>query len=282
MHSALSFVVEMAKSDTPREAKNPSEQRLAEGLTFVEKRLQLLEPLVTAEPKSDEWQRWLRVTLSGIREYFGSNSEELAWATPSRPRPTISTAFTSEDQLEARRQDRYDQSLSETRNGLKSILDKHDAISPATLPAAAEPLTVVRAFLSHGGFRPSLEAVERFLRGLGVEPIVVERESSEGREVNENVDHHRDQCDFAIVIWSKDIEDAKGSWLPSGSVQIEAGELREQFGSRIIFLREEGVSLPTLASTITFQSFREDDMAPAFQKIVTELRDWGWLAISPA
>ena len=182
----------MAKSDAPREIKNPSGDRLSEALAFVAERLELSSQFVSADPYTDEWQRWLRVTVSGVTEYFGDGSEEFAWSRPPLQRPVITTPFTRPEQEKRRDQSMYNESLSAMRNGLQSILDKHEVIQPVSVPTSPRPeAEVIRAFVSHGGMKPSLDAIERFLRALGVDPIVVERESSEGREVQRHRERRR-------------------------------------------------------------------------------------------
>jgi predicted nucleotide-binding protein len=123
--------------------------------------------------------------------------------------------------------------------------------------------------------------IQDFLRALGVEPIVVEKRASEGREVHDNVDSYRKQSDFAVILLTKDIQDSEGICHPPGSVEVEMGELRSQFGRRVIYLKEEGVKLPAMASTPVHEPFTEDNMGRAFMKIVTELHGWGWLRVSP-
>jgi hypothetical protein len=142
--------------------------------------------------------------------------------------------------------------------------------------------TPINAFISHGGMKPSLAYIEDFLRAIGIEPVVVEKRPSEGREVHANVDKHRSDCDFAIALWTRDIEVAPGEWLPSGSVAVECGELRAQFPDRVIYLRESEVKLPTMLSTLAYETFSEENMGPAYRKIVTELHGWGWLQVKRA
>lgn len=265
----------------PKDVKNPGGQALARALDFAKRRLELLKPLARKKTFSDGWISWWRTTVSGIKEHFGEGSDEYQWVTP-RYRPVATLGEESPQRKAARERKEYSEGVKDMRNALHSILDKYEALGDSIGTAEApKQVAVAKAFISHGGRKPSLATIEDFLRALGVEPIVVGRQGSEGREVHDNVDHYRQPTDFAIVLWTKDFEDSNGNWHPSGSVAVESGELRMQFKNRVIYLREEGVELPAMAGTIVYEPFTNENMAPALQKIVTELHTWGWLKVSP-
>jgi predicted nucleotide-binding protein len=274
-----------AKGPAPApDVKNPTGAALTAALEFVGSRLRWLEEetpaLLADQPYGDGWETWFRVTWSGIRLHFGAQSEELFWMQPPQ-HVTVVSAFVDQTRVDAHERDNFAETLKVVTNGLRTIVAKHEAFALHPPPPPAKPsLSAVKAFISHGGMKASLAGIEQFLRALGVEPVVVERSGSDAREVHANVDHYRQQCDFAIVIWTKDTETADGVWIPSGSVSMEAGELREQFGPRVVFLAEHGVHLPTLGSTIVYEPFTETNVSSAFQKIVTELSSWGWLRVA--
>ncbi len=269
------------KSISPqKEVKRPTGEVLDAALKFTEDRLLLLQPLENGDPFSPDWTRWWRTTASGIKEFFGDGSEEYKWFAPFRPPKIIGPE--SAERKAAREQQEYSEWVRDARTALHCVLDKYSALR-TTLSARRDPaheLRAVRAFVSHGGRKPALIPIEQFLRAIGVDPVVVEPRASEGRELNENVDHYRNACDFGIVMWTRDYTDGEDNWLPSGNVIMETGQLRERFTNRVIYLREEGVKLPSMPATLVYESFREDNIGPAFQKIVTELSEWGWLKVS--
>lgn len=147
------------------------------------------------------------------------------------------------------------------------------AVRPQLIETSGRP----SAFISHCGIKPSLLAVKEFLQALQIEPVVVEEQASEGREVLTNVDEHAANCHLAVVIYTKDIQTADGNWQPSGSVLVEAGMLRQMYPGRVIYLLEEGSNLGTLAGAPVYGTFTEDNMAPAYRKIVCELVTMGFL-----
>jgi predicted nucleotide-binding protein len=171
--------------------------------------------------------------------------------------------------------------LNDKRVGLDSILARYETLGPPSADDVAAVRRSAKAFVSHGGQKRSLTLIEDFLRTLGVEPVVAEKRASEGRELHDNVDNYRRQSDFAVILLTKDIRGADDVWHPSGSVEVEVGELKTQFQGRVIYLKEEGVKLPGMVSTLVHETFTDDNMGPAYMKIVTELYGWGWLTISP-
>jgi len=266
--------------------KKPTGDQLEQALAFVRQQQDQLAFLCEKEPVGDDYTRWNRVTRSGLAELFGKDSDEYHWLYLPRTRPEVMlrSAYESTAQREVREQrervERYHSRLADLNTGLQSILDRYQAL-PRPRPAPSDrPEQTARAFISHGGLKPSLTMIEDFLRALGVEPVVVEKRASESREVRDNVDVHRKRCDFAIVLWTKDVKDVQDRWLPSGSVADEAGGLRNQFPKRVIYLKESGVTLPTMAATIQYQEFTEENIGPAYSKIVTELREWGFLRVA--
>lgn len=270
-----------------RDIKKPAGSQLEEALAFVRQQQDRLAFLCEEMPFGDQYTRWDNVTNSGLAEFFGRDSDEYRWAYPPEAEEagvffinSHEPAAESEAREQRRRVERYHGHLADLNTGLQSILDRYQALPrPGPTPAARSQETA-RAFISHGGSKSSLHMIEEFLRALGVEPVVAEKRASEGRELHENVDVHRRQCNFGIVLWTRDVQDSEGKWLPSGSVAVEMGELRSQFPKRVIYLKEDGVTLPAMASTPQYQLFTEKDMSPAYLKIVTELREWGFLRVA--
>jgi len=149
-----------------------------------------------------------------------------------------------------------------------------------TAKARKEP---PKAFNAHGGDSPALSKLKTFLEALGVEPIVVEEQPSEGRSVAENVDWYSRQADCAIILATKgDINGKTGSFIPRGNVLMEIGKLQEIFKDRIIYLLQAGTKFPTNVSEKVRERFTSQNMDDAFIKIAKELREFGILkAVKP-
>ncbi len=147
-----------------------------------------------------------------------------------------------------------------------------------------KPVTVAgsppKAFIAHGGDSPALAKLKSFLEALGVQPLVVEEQPSEGRSVGENVDWYARQADCAIILATKgDIDGKTGSFIPRGNVLMEIGKLQAIFKDRIIYLLQAGTKFPTNISEKVRERFTTQNMDNAFTKIIKELRNWGFIRV---
>ena len=135
-----------------------------------------------------------------------------------------------------------------------------------------------KAFIAHGGDSPALSKLKNFLEALGIEPIVVEEQPSEGRSVAENVDWYSRQADCAIILATKgDVDSKTGGFIPRGNVLIEIGKSQEIFKDRIIYLLQAGAHLPTNVSEKVWGRFTTQCMDDAFIKVAIELYKFGLL-----
>jgi len=140
-----------------------------------------------------------------------------------------------------------------------------------------------KAFIAHGGDSPALRNLKSFLEALGVQPLVVEEQPSEGRSVSENVDWYARQADCAIILATKgDIDGKTGSFIPRGNVLMEIGKLQQIFKDRIIYLLQAGTKFPTNIGEKVRERFTTQSMDKAFIKIAKELKKFGILkAVKP-
>jgi len=162
----------------------------------------------------------------------------------------------------------------------KGIRDRQGNLIEKSQIVSTEPL---KAFIAHGGDSPALAKLKSFLEALGVQPLTVEEQPSEGRSIAENVDHYARQVDCAIILATKgDIDGKTGRFIPRGNVLMEIGKLQEIFKDRIIYLLQAGVKFPTNVSEKVRERFTSQNMDNAFIKIAKELREFGILkAVKP-
>lgn len=149
-----------------------------------------------------------------------------------------------------------------------NVIEKMPAIS-------TEP---PKAFIAHGGDSPALAKLKSFLEALGVQPLVVEEQPSEGRSVAENVDWYSRQADCAVILATKgDVDSKTGGFIPRGNVLIEIGKSQEIFKDRIIYLLQAGAHFPTNVSEKVWGRFTTQCMDDAFIKVAIELYKFGLL-----
>ena len=166
--------------------------------------------------------------------------------------------------------------ISKLQDGIRmGIRDKQGNIIEKMPTISTEP---PKAFIAHGGDSPALAKLKSFLEALGVEPIVVEEQPSEGRSIAENVDHYARQSDCAIILATKgDVDSKTGGFIPRGNVLIEIGKSQEIFKDRIIYLLQAGAHFPTNVSEKVWGRFTTQCMDDAFIKVAIELYKFGLL-----
>jgi len=134
-----------------------------------------------------------------------------------------------------------------------------------------------KAFIAHGGKSAALNKLCSFLEALGVEPLVVEIQPSEGRLTEPQVDEYMKQADCAIILAAYghivDVKTRKKH--PRLNVVDELGRCRGAFPHSAILLLEKGVDLPSNVSGIVYERFTKQNIENALIKVAKELRVFG-------
>lgn len=227
--------------------------------------------------------RWEYETESIIRNHFGPDSPQLRefHSALSRQKPGIHfNVFDSSAEWETKRQETHLYRmpyLEAVINGIISELDS--GVTPVRVMVGSP-----KAFVAHGGESDALGKLEAFLSALGVEPLVVEGQPSEGRSVNENVEYYFNQSDCAIILATKgDIDGKTGEFIPRGNISIEVGMCLQRLPNKTIYLLEEGAKFPSDISEKVWEPFTQDNMENAFIKVAKELRAFDLIrAIKPS
>lgn len=147
---------------------------------------------------------------------------------------------------------------------------------PKTLSERKSAFESPRAFIAHGGKSPARDELQDFLVALGVTPIIVEEQPSEGRSKDKNVEYYLKQCDCAIILATKgDVDGQTGEFIPRGNILNEVGRCQEIFPNRVVYLLEKGVKFPTDIDEKVWERFTGESMDKAFVKVAKELRAFG-------
>jgi len=131
-----------------------------------------------------------------------------------------------------------------------------------------------RVFISHGKESAALRKVERFLRALGLEPVIVILGASEGLAVDDLVEKRMSESDCALILATAD-DEIEGRKQPRLNVMHEIGLAQEKFGNKVIYLKENGCEFPSNVRPKVWENFTQDNMENAFEKISKELRAFG-------
>lgn len=161
--------------------------------------------------------------------------------------------------------------------GVIAILEGEDPEKEITTGHIA--LHDKRVFISHGNETKALTKLERFLRGLGITPVIVKYEPSLGKSLDDLVEEQMETCLAVVILATKDdkVRNEKGEeyYQPRPNVIHEIGLAQEKVKDRIIYLKEEGCVFPSNISPKVWEKFTQGNMEDAFIKVAKELKAFG-------
>lgn len=175
--------------------------------------------------------------------------------------------------------------LTDYETALKSIIQKYETLGILETPEAVGlAVDKPRAFISHGKGEDALLKLERFLKELGVETIIVKDQPSLDRTLDKKVEDCLSEADFVIIFATGDDivtekKDRKDTTIrqPRQNVIHEIGLAQKTHPGRIIYLLEEGAEFPSNIRPKVYESFARQSMDGAFTAIVREMRTLGFL-----
>lgn len=217
--------------------------------------------------------KWRSETEYILKQIFGEDSRELKKFENALKLPLPPPIETSDQKDRRIPKDRH-MAMKKAKAEIQAILF---AIEEYGIPETGEPASPPQVFIAHGGKTAALDKLCSFIEALGVEPLVVEVEPSEGRLTEEQVNNYMKQADCAII-WATygHIEDVKTHKKhPRLNVVDELGRCRNVFPQRTILLLERGVDLPSNDSGIIYEHFTKRNMENAFIKVAKELSAFG-------
>jgi predicted nucleotide-binding protein len=154
---------------------------------------------------------------------------------------------------------------------LESCLGILKAVEEVGIEKALDT-SIINIFISHGKFGPAFEKLEIFIRALGCSPIYDTEEPTEGRRINEHVEHLFKQADFYVILATIETTNEKGERLPNHNVTIELDRLTQSHIDKMLVLCESGCKMPSMVQDVIHAPFESTSMDIAFTKLVAELK----------
>lgn len=254
---------------------------VSEALEKMKQYLQEIGRLRQLPRWSQEYELWVDEVRYLLEAAFGRQSDENRRFDGQTCPLRYATVNGGDEVFE----DEYQEAVNSCETALKSILRKYELLgtTPKIDAVRVDKLGKPKAFIAHGGESQALSKLKEYLSDLGVKSLVVEKEPSESRSVNEQVEHNLTQADCAIVLGTADDKNLRdGKLYPRDNVAIEIGRFQERFPNRTIYLLEEGASFPSNISEKVYERFTQDNMEKVFAKIARELTAFGILrALKP-
>ena len=249
-------------------------QRELERVQALRKQAQELVNMTT----KSEFVKQYMLLHDQIIEVVGARTAQALWFLTYDSVMDIMETLTPNRTHTSRDFDNDKKRLSQDITNLERVeaLFKSRLASQQPTTQAPKQINPPNVFIAHGGMPTALTKLEEFLRAIGCEPIIAEKQPSEGRSANEHVKWCLGQADCAIVLGTaEDLEQDKLFSKPN--VYIELGRFQERFADKTIYLLEEGAQFPSNVSEKVWERFTQENMEKAFLKVVRELTAFGYL-----
>ena len=189
---------------------------------------------------------------------------------------------------DSRHFERYQEEIEMREIAIKKILQKYEILgieeeAPISIaPEEVFKLVPPKAFISHGHGGGALLKLEKFIRELGVEPIIVKDQPNADRTVDGKVTDYLNEADFVIIFATgDDVIKGKDKDIrqPRQNVIHEIGLAQKIHPGKIIYLLEERAEFPSNIKPKVYESFARQSLDDSFTAIVREMRNWGFLRV---
>ena len=180
-------------------------QNKAEALAGLERVLEQVPHIEGSSNDSPDFERWHGNATAAIRHAFGDESDQLSNFKKIRFIPIAVWSGQKADSQEP-----FLRGMRSAKAQLESMIDEVKAYWPEEESKITDRDSVVgrrsgsrRVFLIHGHDEAAKLAVERFLRQLDMEPVILAEQPSGGRTIIEKVEAHAD-VDYAVALLTAD------------------------------------------------------------------------------
>lgn len=251
--------------------------RTEQAIAVLKKHLDKARELGVYPPHSSVHVRWLQNVDLDLARLFTTTSgiyhnwKAISWQFTGT---FIASAWDKEEVERSKTLEAYKQGLEIAEGIIQSAIDQLEQVGIQGIEdeqGYITPSMNKRIFISHGKHTPALDRVERFIRDLGFVPVIVAREPSLGKSVDDLVEEQMTGCLCAIVLATKD-DQVRDYFQPRPNVIHEIGLAQEKFGNRVIYLKEEGCKFPSNVQPKVWEDFTQENLENVFEKIVKELR----------
>lgn len=254
------------------------DDRTQKSIELLQKHLDAIASIRKQHPYSAMFIRWLQNVDIELARLFGENSgiyhnlKNISWRWVGS---MVGHPFEEpEDVLTRYNEIAFKEGLNIAQGVLESAIDQLKQVGLEGIEKEkgyTAAGTDRRIFISHGKHTPALDKIERFLRSMGFTPVIVAREPSSGKSVDDLIEEQISGCLCAVILATSD-DKVKDYYQPRPNVIHEIGLAQERLGNKVIYLKEEGCRFPSNVQPKVWEDFTQDNLEPAFEKIVKELR----------
>jgi predicted nucleotide-binding protein len=251
-----------------------------EAIATINEAIDALPKLRRCQAFSSEHTEFLQTTNLELRRIFGPDSGivmSFYQISYHLEETFITDIVDAEKDHEIHKHKAYLEGLDKAEGILRSALQQLKKYAMEQLRAESKKkITGGRVFISHGTQTPALRKVERFIRSIGLDPVIVVKEASEGLAIDDLIEKRMNESDCALILATAD-EEIEGRKQPRPNVIREIGLAQEKFDDKVIYLKENGCEFPSNVQPKVWGSFVQDNMESAFEKISKELNAFGFI-----
>lgn len=184
-----------------------SKEKAAEKIAELIERIDGLKKI---ERGSAQFKKWIRDTQVALEHIFGKESRHITDFNQIRYSLSAFSGSTPEHKF----QQRYIEGLENAKHVLVSMIEEiqeyweeksNEELNAQDnrLGVASYQLNSNKVFIVHGHDGGTKETVARFINKLGLEPIILHEQPSQGRTIIEKFENHSD-VGYAIVLITPD------------------------------------------------------------------------------
>ncbi len=242
----------------PKRNKEITKERL-------QRQLNQIPELKKLSIESVQFKKWQRDTEVAIRNAFGESSDQVEKFNEIR----FFSFIVSGRRSDFMHQQAYDSGLESADALLQSLLDEveeywdDDPEPPLPEPRDSRQSNTNRVFIIHGRDYGTRNAVTGLLRELGLEPVVLQDQASQGLTVIEKFERWA-EVDFAIALLTPDdVGGPQGDDLQPRARQnaiFELGYFIGKYGrDRVCALVKATPEIPSDYSGVVYIEFNESE-----------------------
>ena len=128
-------------------------------------------------------------------------------------------------------------------------------------------------FITHGNTDEWRKVQPYVERDLDLKTIELAQEANAGQTIIEKLFANVGRCDSAVIVWTGDDRDEKGSPRARENVMHEIGFFQGKYGrGRVILLHEDGVNIPTNLSGVVYSPFAKGGVEASLHLLGRELK----------
>jgi len=131
-------------------------------------------------------------------------------------------------------------------------------------------------FISHNSKLPFLLDFEKFIKLIGLNPIIVENlPDKKGWSSEDKIEHYLGISEYVIFLFTKDTQENE-RYRPKDNILLEFEKAQRKFSKdKLIYAMEEGVTLPSMKDTPAYISLDRERILSFINRLLEEFKARG-------